>query len=143
MNAEALRTARRVRAEACDIAAGEVSRCLALSEAARHVADAAASRIRTEADAATNLATDDGAVEAFAAWLPQGRHAAALALDRRATADATLAVARAGLSAARVALEVIDRLLARGAAEDAARRTRAAGVAALDALGRPTPRAGD
>ena len=138
MNVEALRAALLVRNGACDVAAVEVERCLAAAELARLAADAAAARLQTEADAATDLDVGDGAVEAFAAWLPYGRHAAALANDRRSHADATLAVARAGLAASRVAVEVVERLLARSAADLATRRATAATVAAQDRLGRPT-----
>ena len=56
------------------------------------------------ADAARALTADDGAVEAFAAWLPEARRRADLARLAGIAAQAETSRARAGLALARAAL---------------------------------------
>ncbi len=137
MNIDALRTALRLREQSRDAAAEDVARCLVRSEQARVAARAADERIAREMEAAVSLDAGDGAVEAFAAWLPVGRNAAAAAEEASQDTEAALTVARAGLAVARACVEAVEGLLA-GIAEQAdARVARVERAAAEDALSRP------
>jgi hypothetical protein len=90
--------------------------------------------IAKEGEIAADLGADDGAVEAYARWLPSGRAMAAAAREAHDHAQASVAVARAALSAARSAAEAAANLLARRAAERAAAAERKA-QQALDEAG--------
>ncbi len=63
----------RVRRMAVDTARRHLAERLTVEEAARKHAEAAETRILSEGQAAADIAAGDGAVEAFAAWLPVGR----------------------------------------------------------------------
>ena len=81
---------------------------------------AAEGRLESETRAATALHVDDAAVESFACWLPIG-HAEVLRCrnEERKAGDA-VDRARAALGLAHMAVEVVEKLLARRAEADAA-----------------------
>jgi flagellar export protein FliJ len=119
--AEPLQVVLRIRQATVDHAKSAMAKALQAEAAALLACDRAEALIDQEAQRASDLSVGDGAVEAFAAWLPVGRakaQAARLALEDRA---AGVAVARAGLSVARTAAEaaktMLDQLHARRAAE--------------------------
>ncbi len=110
----------------------DAKRCLAAvlraEEAAQRKAEAAESSIDDEAAAASDLAGGDEAVEAFAAWLPVGRSKAAAARAEHDQLRSEVAMARAGLTAARAAAEAADALVEHRAMRrsiEAARREQA------------------
>ena len=125
---DALATVMRIRKLAVDEAKRALVEALTVEDQARRVADAAEAQIGIEGEIAADLNSGDGAVEAFAAWLPTGR---ANAARTRAAHEQTLlevARARAGLSAARASAEAAKNLQERREAElalDAARRNQA------------------
>jgi flagellar export protein FliJ len=123
MKRRALQTVLRLRHLAVD----EAKRALAEKLAAETDADAmehmAQTAIRREADAASALDAGDGAVEAFAAWLPHGRAALEQARRRRNEAEMAVTQARAALKVARADEAAVERLLA---TQDAARAAEAA-----------------
>ena len=126
---DALQTVMRIRKLAVDEAKRALAEALSAEDAARTEAEAAEAQIGIEGEIAADLNSDDGAVEAFARWLPTGR---AIAARTRAAHEQTLlevARARAGLSAARAAAEAAERLKQRREAEaavEAGRRSQAA-----------------
>ena len=125
---DALQTVMRIRKLAVDEAKRALAESLNVEDQARRVADAAEAQIGIEGQIAADLETGDGAVEAFAAWLPTGR---AIATRTRAAHESTLlevARARAGLTATRAAAEAAESLQERREAEralEAARRNQA------------------
>ncbi len=122
--ADALQTVMRIRKLAVDEAKRALAEALTVEDAARREADAADAQIGIEGEIAADLDTGDGAVEAFAAWLPVGR---AQAIRTRAAHEQTLlevARARAGLGAARAAAEAADNLQQRKEAEAAVQANR-------------------
>lgn len=127
MTPAALATLRRLRRQGLE----EAARALADAQAAQNQAEAASAtarrRLDAEREAAEDLAAGDGAVEAYAAWLPRGRAALAEAEAAQARATAMTDLARHRLAAARVAMEAADLLaqrLRREAEERAARAER-------------------
>ncbi len=86
---------------------------LRAEEAAQKKAEAAESSIGDEAAAASDLASGDGAVEAFAAWLPVGRSQAVTARAAHEQLRSEVAMARAGLTAARAASDAALGLIER------------------------------
>ena len=110
----------RVRRMAVDTARRHLAESLTIEEAARQRVAAAEARIESELQVAADLATGDGAVEAFAAWLPIGR---ALVVAARAEHDKTLTdvnMARAAVTVARAAAAAAADLQSRRAADRAA-----------------------
>ncbi len=126
---DALQTVMRIRKLAMDEAKRALAEALGTEDAARVEAEAAEAQIGIEGEIAADLNSDDGAVEAFARWLPTGR---AIAVRTRAVHEQTLlevARARAGLSAARAAAEAAEAFKERREAEaavGAGRRSQAA-----------------
>jgi len=99
------------------VAEDEAKRKLAegIAEEARtrqRVADAEA-LINREGEIATDLAMGDGAVEAYAAWLPVGRKQAAAARAAHENAVATVLLARTALQVAYAAAEAAAGFLER------------------------------
>ncbi len=92
-------------------------------EAARAAERAAIAAIGDETQIATGMDQSDLAVEAFAAWLPEGRRAVAAARADRDRAEVAIVLARAGLAAARSAEAAAEALLEQVAQD---RRDRAA-----------------
>jgi hypothetical protein len=131
MSRDALETLARLRHSVCEDARRGLTACLEAEEVASVVLHRAEEAIFREQDAAGALGAGDGAVEAFAAWLPLGRRAVAQAREAHARAGAATVQARAVLAAARASAEAADRLLASRAAEREAAAQKAA-QAALD-----------
>ena len=71
-----------------------------------------ATTIQAELDAVSAPDADDAAVEAIGSWLSQARLRQAAARDRRQTAEAMTARARAALAAALTAEEVVCSMIA-------------------------------
>ena len=118
----------KLRRSLCEDARRALVACIAAEGAASATLRSAEVAIIHEQEAATALDTADGAVEAFAAWLPAGRRAVAQASEAHARSVAATVQARAVLAAARAAAEAADRLLtirAEARAHDAARHTQA------------------
>jgi flagellar biosynthesis chaperone FliJ len=69
--------------------------------------------IGAEGEAASDLRAGDGAVEAYALWLPVGRALVAQAQFAAERARSEVALARAALAVARAAAESADSLLTR------------------------------
>jgi hypothetical protein len=129
MTRDALETLARLRHSVCEDARRALAACLEAEDAASKALHGAEEAIFREQNAAGALDASDGAVEAFAAWLPLGRRAVAEAREAHARAGAATVQARAVLAAARASAEAADRLLASRAAErdaQAARRAQAA-----------------
>ncbi len=106
-----LATVLRLRRITVDEAKMALAAQLRVEDLASRAAAAAAAAIDAECDIAADLMAGDGAVEAFAAWLPVGRaraESARIAYDR---ASSDVARARAALTAARAAAEAADCLL--------------------------------
>lgn len=122
MARDPLQTLLRLRRLAVDEARRALAECIQREQdTERALADAAAA-IARETAAATALSAGDAEVEAFAAWLPQGRAAERRAEDALAAASLTSAEARSALSLARAAVRATEALLAQQ--EDAAAATR-------------------
>jgi flagellar export protein FliJ len=119
--AEPLQVVLRIRQATVDHAKSAMAHALQAEAVAQLLCASAEALIDREAQLASELSVGDGAVEAFAAWLPVGRakaQAARLVLEDRA---ADVAIARAGLTVARTAAEaaktMLDQREARRAAE--------------------------
>ena len=116
---DTLQTVMRIRKLVVHEAKRALAEALVAEDAARSQADNAEAQIGIEGEIAADLNSGDGAVEAFAAWLPTGR---SIAARTRAAHEQTLlevARARAGLSAARAAAEAAETLKERRDAEAA------------------------
>ena len=123
-----LATVLRLRRVTVDDAKRALAAVLRAEEAAQVKAEAAERCIDAEAAVASDLASGDDAVDAFAAWLPVGRSQAAAARVEHEQLRSEVAMARAGLTAARAAAEAADALVkhrARQREADAARREQA------------------
>ena len=101
----------RLRSMAVDVAQSELGVRLNAYQKASEVASQAQAQIRVELEAASKLDAGDGAVEAFARWLPRGRANAARARHAAEQAETECSLARTRLSAARAAKKVIETLL--------------------------------
>jgi flagellar export protein FliJ len=138
MPRDPLRAVLRLRRLALDEARRELGHCLAAEAVAIADRKAAEAAIQTEEQAAAALDADDGAVEAFAAWLPRGRQAIAQAEAGVIRAETATAQARARLTAARAAAEAAEQMMdARFSADHDAQARR--DQAALDDAARPRP----
>jgi flagellar FliJ protein len=108
-----LATVLRIRRITVDDARRQLGVALRAEEEANMAVLAAEAAIGAEGEAASDLMAGDGAVEAYARWLPVGRAqvtAAQAAADR---ASSEVALARAALTVARAAAESADSLLTR------------------------------
>ena len=135
MRRSALQMVLRLRHLAVDEAKRALAEYLAAetrAEAAEHTAQSA---IRREAEVATALEAGDGAVEAFAAWLPRGQAALEQARRRRNEVELAVTQARAALRVARADEAAVERLLATQDAAQAAEGARRE-QAALDETAR-------
>ncbi len=129
MNRDPLETLARLRQMVCEDARRALAASLEAESAANKALRSAEAAIFREQEVAGSLDAGDGAVEAFAAWLPVGRQAVREAREADAAATAATVQARAVLSAARASAEAADRLLAARAAarqEEVMKRTQAA-----------------
>jgi hypothetical protein len=133
-----LETLARLRHSICEDARRSLTACLEAEETASVALHSAELAIFREQDAAAAMDAGDGAVEAFAAWLPQGRAAVARAREAHTRADAATVQARAILAAARASAEAADQLLANRAAEREAEAARLAQIALDEAGARRT-----
>jgi flagellar protein FliJ len=119
----------RLRLAAEDEAKRSFAARLAEEAAARRREEAVQAEMAQERDIATDINQDDGAVEAYVAWLPIGRkraHAARAAHEHAAT---NVSLARAALTLAHAAAEAAKTLIqhrAEAAATRAARQSQAA-----------------
>jgi flagellar export protein FliJ len=116
----------RVRRSTLDEAKRALSAALRVEAGAQRHAELAEALLKEEEEAASNLDLGDGAVEAYAAWLPVGRANAKAARDLLEQRSADVAIARAGLTLARTAAEAAESLLERRRAAREAERTRRA-----------------
>ncbi len=128
---------RRLRLSARDEARRAYAARLAEEDAARRVVEEAEARMTREREIATDPARDDGAVEAYIAWLPTGRRQiqAAQAVYERAAANVT--VARAALTLAHAAAEAMTNYLERRAEAADALAARQAQAALDEIAARP------
>jgi flagellar export protein FliJ len=111
MTRDPLETLLRLRRLAVDQARRGLADCLRVeSEAAQAVAKIEAA-IGHETDVATNLASDDADVEAFAAWLRRIRPKQHAAQAAEAQAEAATGQERAVLAAARAAVRAAEQML--------------------------------
>ena len=108
----------------------------AQSDSAVLLAEAA---IGAEGEAAADLTAGDGAVEAYAAWLPVGRAQVAAAHVSANRARADVAIARAALTVARAAAESADSLLKRRREAEYAEAARRAQIETDEIAGRTKP----
>ncbi|HEX3404930.1 MAG TPA: hypothetical protein VHT74_31845 [Acetobacteraceae bacterium] len=112
MTQDPLESLLRLRRLAADEARRYLANCLRNEDAAAHAIAEIDAAIERETDVATNLATSDTEVEAFAAWLRCIRprqYAAHVAEDR---AETETAHARGVLAAARAAVQAAEEMLA-------------------------------
>ncbi len=100
----------RVRQQSQDLAQTALARAIQAAAAAEQAAAAAETAIRDEQEAASALTADDGAVEAFARWLPAARIRACEAGEQAEWAQGEVARSRALLTACRSALESVQEL---------------------------------
>ncbi len=135
MNRDPLRTLLRLRTAALDAARQALADGLTAERRAIDGEHAAREALRFEEAAATSLDAGDGAVEAFAAWLPRGREAVRIATAERDRCAAELVGARAKLALARAGAEAITSVLDSRASGARAAESRKA-QAELDEAGR-------
>lgn len=120
---------------------GLVARLDAQTAADREVANIER-RMAREAEAAANISTGDGTVEAYGRWLGLARREAEAAREVRERAWADTAVARARLAASRAAVEAVRSVVDRREAEaeaEAARREQAV-IDEMTRSRRPAPK---
>ena len=122
LNARALRMTLRVRAEAVQDAQRALAAAIAVSDRLARVEADAVAAIHRETAHATDVASGDVAVEAFAAWLPTGQGAVAAARASRQDAEGGIVRDRAVLRAARTAEAATQALLDQHAARLAEKR---------------------
>ena len=120
---------------------GLIARLDAQTAADREVANIER-RMAREAEAAADISTGDGTVEAYGRWLGLARREAEAAREVRERAWAETAVARARLAASRAAVEAVRSVVDRREAEaeaEAARREQAA-IDEMTRSRRPAPK---
>ena len=110
MRPESLVTLLKLRRRTVEEARTALAEALRRQDVAEAALLAAEAVIRAEADRAAHPDSDDGAVEMFAAWLPNARRRAKDAHARTDHAVADAAEARAALTLARAALEAAETL---------------------------------
>jgi flagellar export protein FliJ len=111
-----LETLLRLRCLAVDQARRGLADCLRVESQAAQAVAAIEAAIMHETDVATNLASGDAEVEAFAAWLRRIRPEQLAAHAAEAQAEAATAQARAILAAARAAVRAAEAMLEQHAA---------------------------
>jgi flagellar biosynthesis chaperone FliJ len=117
MARDPLESVLRIRRMTVDDARRALAQSLRHEEVARHRAEAAEALIYREGEIAADLSVGDGAVEAYAAWLPTGRALLQVARAAHEQCSSDVAIARAALTIARAASEAASNLLARRVAE--------------------------
>lgn len=140
MMRDPLRTLLRLRNAALDAAKQALADGLLAERRAIDAEHAARDTMRTEEASAMSLDAGDGAVEAFAAWMPRGRQAIRLATAERDRRAAHLVGVRAKLALARAGVEAIASVLDGRACVVRAGESRK-GQAELDEAGRSLHRA--
>ena len=120
MSHDPLEALLRLRLLTVDEARRSLADCLRVESEASAAAAGIEAAIERETDAATDLATGDAEVEAFAAWLRRIRPIQQAAHDAELSAEAETARARVVLGAARAAVRATEELLAQHAAAQAA-----------------------
>ncbi len=110
----ALKVVARLRKLAIDEARIELAAQLAIELRAAEADRAAQAAIQYQQQSASTLAPEDSA---FTTWLPSGLQARSLAREAASRAEAATHAARTALADARAAGEVVDKMLARHAAE--------------------------
>ncbi len=140
MTRDPLRALLRVRNAALDAAKQALADGLLAERRAIDAEHFARDTMRTEEACAMSLDAGDGAVEAFAAWMPRGRQAIRLAVTERDRRAAHLVGVRAKLALARAGVEAIASVLDGRASVARAEESRK-GQAELDEAGRSAHRA--
>lgn len=114
----------RLRRQSFELTQADLARATAAETDAGTLVRLAEAMIGDEQEAACALSAPDGAVEAFARWLPGARHRAQSARATLEWTQAEVGRTRATLSAARTALESIEALVQqrKHAAEEALAR---------------------
>lgn len=128
MSGDPLQALLKLREQQVEAARLDYAACLQAETAAEHAAHEADAAIANEAASAADIAADDAAVEAFAAWLPEGRRRARAAQAKRDTTELETARARAALAVSRAGMKAVEKLIDTRAAEreaDLARRAQA------------------
>ena len=103
MRINSLRALMKIRKANTEMARIALSEAIDAETAANARVAAADRRIMDEAEAAASLGADDGAVEIYARWLPQGRRSLSQARAVLERASQDVAVARTALVMARAA----------------------------------------
>lgn len=116
MSHHSLESLLRLRQVAVDEARRGLAECLRQESEATRVVAAIQSAIEQETEAASNLATGDAEVEAFAAWLRRIRPRQQAAHEAEDEAEAATAKARVVLGAARAAVKAVEEMLEQDAA---------------------------
>lgn len=135
MTRDPLRTLLRLRAGVLDTAKRALAEAVAAEGHAIAAGHAARDAMRLEEAAAMSLDASDGAVEAFAAWMPHGRRRIEAALADCHARAADLVAARARLALASAGVESIAAVLDARAAALTATQSRKA-QAEMDEVGR-------
>ena len=107
---DTMQTLIRLRRLGRDEAQQDLARATLAETEAATLASEAEQSILVEQDVASAITADDGAVEAFARWLPGARTRVNQAWAILERAQAEVARARARLSASRTALETVEAL---------------------------------
>ena len=116
MTRDPLESLLRLRRLAVDEARRGLADCLRVESLADHAVAAIESAIDHETDVATDLASGDAVVEAFAAWLRRIRPKQHAVHAAEAQAEASTAQGRALLAAARAAVRAAEEMLEKHAA---------------------------
>jgi flagellar export protein FliJ len=111
MTRDPLESLLRLRRLTVDQARRGLADCLRVESLAAQSVAAIAAAIERETEVATNLASGDAEVEAFAAWLRRIRPKQRAAQAAEAQAEAATAQARAVLAAARAAVRAVEEML--------------------------------
>ena len=114
--ADPLETLIRLRRQSQDQAQTALARAISTACMTDRAMRDAQDAIRAEQDAASSLTADDGAVEAFARWLPAARVRVDAMAYQAERAQAEIGRVRALLTACRTALESVEELAASRAA---------------------------
>lgn len=136
MRADALATVLKLRRHALEQARCALADALAVQDEAERVLVAAEQAIAHEMAQASEPGPGDGAVEAFAAWLPGARRRVAMAQRVLEDAVSDSAKARATVNLARAGLEATEAIEAAQVAEKAERVARTEQQAIDDAARR-------
>ncbi len=111
MRPDPLPTLLRLRRMEMDTARAEMLNVEARVAEAQLAVQTAEAAIRHEIAMASDIATDDAAVEAFSAWLPVGRATLARAAVVRGRAEEDVLHARTMFNLARIAAEAVETLI--------------------------------